>query len=322
MSKLFLTGGTGCIGAATVASLLESGSGVERVVIASRSCDPARLRLWGVDGDARVELVAGDIGDSEAMAALLRDHAPTHVLHLAALQSPDCAANPARGMEVNVGGTMALLEAAEALGDRLERFVFASSAAVYGPRSLYAGASVAETERLAPPNLYGVWKVAGEELCRLFHERSGVATVCLRLNSTYGKGRDQGMTAAVTHAMRAVARGEAFRMPYRGRENYHYVGDVGAHFAAAALRDFDGFGAFNIRGETIEVADFLARIRATAEGLGHAADLGFVDEPAENLFVCDLDEHKVQAALGELPRTSIEDGIRSTLEHFAAEARG
>ncbi|MCP5118710.1 MAG: SDR family oxidoreductase, partial [bacterium] len=182
--------------------------------------------------------------------------------------------DPMRGMTINVGGTLQLLDTAAKAAHGLERFVFASSGAVYGPRSSYAGDTIAETDSLAPPNLYGVWKVAGEHLARLFHEKSGIPTVCLRLNTTYGKGRDKGKTAAPTTALKAVALGDKkgktipFRMPYHGRENYHHVEDVGAHFAACALDPFQGFGAFNIRGKTVEVTEFLDLIRQAAAGLG------------------------------------------------------
>ena len=234
----------------------------------TRSGSAGMLRLWFPEQlDRRITLVKGDVADGESIRELISSHQPARIIHLSALQSPDCDADPIRGMEVNVGGTLNLLNAAADLGDRLERLVFASSAAVYGPRSLYPAATVAETEPSAPPNLYGVWKLAGENLARLFHEKTGVPTVCLRLNTTYGKGRDKGRTAAPTAAMKAVALGYAggkavpFRMPYFGRENYHYVADVGAHFAASALDAFAGFGAFNIRGKTVEVEEFLALVR-------------------------------------------------------------
>ncbi len=56
----------------------------------------------------------------------------------------------------------------------LKRFVFASSGAVYGKRAMYPAATVAEDAQLAPPNLYGVWKVAGEHLASLFHQKTGI----------------------------------------------------------------------------------------------------------------------------------------------------
>jgi nucleoside-diphosphate-sugar epimerase len=318
---VLVTGGTGCIGAVTVRDLLAAGA--RRVVAVSRAGTPGTLALWlRAPFDPRLVLAAGDLGDGAAIARLVAEHRPTHVVHLGGLQSPDCDADPARGLAVNVGGTQELLAACERLRQPLQRFVFASSAAVYGPRALYPGPTVLESDPLRPPNRYGVWKLAGEHVCRLFAERTGVTTVCLRLNTTYGLGRDRGRTAAATTAMKHVVDGARqgralpFAMPYRGRENYHFVEDVGAHFATAALAPFHGFHAFNLRGETVEIADFLALVRMTAGELGLAAhcDLSIAADATPNLFVADLDERAILAAFPSLPKTSLADGVRRSLQ--------
>lgn len=327
MNKLLLTGGTGCIGAATTNVLMSRE--IDEVVIATRSSSEGMLRLWfpGIL-DPRIRLVKVDVSDGEQIRELVHAYQPTRIIHLGAFQSPDCDASPMRGMEVNVGGTLNLLNAAADLGHCIERFVLASSAAVYGPRSFYPGETVNEKDPLAPPNLYGVWKLASEQLARLFHEKTGVPTVCLRLNTTYGKGREKGKTSAPTAAMKAVALGYArgkivpFRMPYYGRENYHYVADVGARFASCALDSFEGFAAFNIPGKTVEVVEFLALIKETAASLGmlSAVDLGIAPDATGAFFVCDLDDSAIQAAFPGLPRTPIETGIRLSLETFREAA--
>ncbi|HEX5051518.1 MAG TPA: NAD-dependent epimerase/dehydratase family protein, partial [Planctomycetota bacterium] len=325
---VLVLGGTGCIGAVVVRDLLGSGAG--RVVVASRAGTPGLLPLWlPAPFDRRIVLAAADLGEPAAVQRLVAEHRPTHVVHLGGLQSPDCDADPAQGLAVNVGGTQVLLEAVERLAVPLQRFVFASSAAVYGPRSLYPGPVVGEDEPLQPPNRYGVWKLAGEHVCRLFAQRTGVPTVCLRLNTTYGKGRDRGRTAAPTTAMKHVAAGAArgsvqpFAMPYRGRENYHFVEDVGACFARVTTAPFTGFGAFNIRGTTVEVAAFLAVIRDVARSLGMAqfCDLSIAGDASENLFVSDLDDRAIQATFAGLPCTPLADGVRRSLlefQHLAA----
>ena len=326
MNRVLLTGGTGCIGAATTYALMAGD--VDEVVIATRSGTEGVLKLWFPESlDRRIKLVQCDVSDETQTRDLVRAHQPNRIIHLSALQSPDCDAYPARGMEVNVGGVLHLLRVAEELGG-LERLVLASSAAVYGPRSIYPGATVSESDTMAPPNLYGVWKLAAEHLARQFQLRTGVPTVCLRLNTTYGKGRERGKTAAPTMAMKAVVRshvsGEttAFRMPYCGRENYHYVGDVGAHFAACALEPFAGFGAFNIRGRTVEVEAFLTLIREVAGGMGMGAavDLGIAEDASPTIFVCDLDDSAIQTAFPGVPQTSLEEGIRRSLDAFVSSA--
>ena len=319
MKRVLVTGGTGCIGAATVHNL--AARGVDEIVVTSRSGTLDTLRQWfGEELGPRVKIVRGDVSDPDTVRAWLREHRPSCVIHLGAFQTPDCNAHPQRGLDINVGGTLHLLAAAEA-ADHIERFVFASSGAVYGSRSLYPGPTIKETDALAPPNLYGVWKVAGEHLARLFHQKTGVPTICLRLNTTYGRGREKGLTAAPTNAMKAIAEGHAsgervpFRMPYHGRENYHYVEDVGAHFAACALDSFEGFGTFNIRGRTAQVAEFLALVKivATDLGMAEAVDLGIADDAIEAFFACDLDDTAIRKAFPDLPLTPLETGIRRTL---------
>ncbi len=329
MARIFMTGGTGCIGAATVHHLLQQPE-TEQVWVTSRTCDTRLLEIWlGGDLDKRLVLRTVDLAEADAMRAALHEAQPTHLIHLGALQSPACDANRWLGMTVNVGGTMLLLETITQLQLPLKRFVFASSAAVYGKRSRYPQPTVSENVPLEPPNFYGVWKVAGEQLLALFHERTGIPVVSLRLNTTFGPGRDQGKTAAPTTALKTLAKGAyeqraiPFRMPYRGRENYHYVEDVGHHFAAACLRDWQGCGAFNIRGRTIGVDEFLALALVVAEERGWTpfCDLAIADDADPNLFVCDLDDQAIDVAFPGLPRTDIDEGIRRSLAFFDSQAR-
>lgn len=327
MNRVLITGGAGCIGAA--ASYVCARRGVDEIVVLSRSGRGDRLHLWfGGEIDPRVRILRGDVSDADGLRRLVAEVSPTHVIHLGAFQTPACDAEPWRGMEINAGGTLNLVQAAARCGS-VQRFVFASSAAVYGPRSLYEGPRVRESDPLRPANLYGVWKLASEHLARLYHEQTGVPTVCLRLNTVYGKGRDLGKTSAPTAAIKAVAAGFVrgrpirFRMPYTGRENYHYVEDAGAHFAAAALDPFEGYGVFNMRGRTVAVEEFLGLVaRAARElGMGEAADLGIAEDAEPALFVYDLDDTAVERAFPGVPLTPLETGIRSSLEAFVALAR-
>ena len=311
------------MGAATVRALVERG--VEEIAVMSRSGRSDLFPLWLDESQQqKVRLIEGDVCSRGDTGRTVRDLAPTHIIHLAGFQSPQCDAHPEAGMKANVGGTMNILAAAENLGTGLKRMTVASSGAVYGSRSLYPGRTVKETDPLLPPNLYGTWKLASEHLARLFQDKTGVPTVCLRFSTTYGKGRDQGRTAAPTTAMKAIAlsnqRKEVipFRIPYRGREQYHYVGDVGNHFAACTLSPFTGYGAFNIPGETCEVSDFVAMVTAAADdaGLSEYTDIGIADDALVSVFVCDLDPDFFRAVFPGVPVMSLREGVRLALEEF------
>lgn len=323
MHKIFITGGTGCIGSVTIYKLLQSAE-VEKIIIATRSNNVDPLKLWlGEHLDPRLEFVTLDVSNYSEIERVLLEANPTHIIHLGAYQSPDCSRDHIGGMEINTGGTMALFDAAEKL-DNLQRFVFASSAAVYGMRSMYAQEIIPEDVPLAPPNHYGIWKLAGEHLARLFFDNTKVSTVCLRINTTYGKGRDKGKTSAPTNALKAIVLGAEqgelmpFAMPYQGRENYHFVEDVGAQFAAVTIQAFEGFEAFNIQGKTIPIKSFLelAAHEAAALGMGDFASLSIVNNAPPNLFVCDLDHSKIASTFNDIPLTEISEGIRNSLIEF------
>lgn len=323
MHKIFITGGTGCIGSVTIFKLLQSEE-VGKIVIATRSNNADPLKLWlGEDLDPRLEFVTLDVSNYAEIERVLLEVNPTHIIHLGAYQSPDCSRDHIGGMEINTGGTMALFDAAEKLTD-LQRFVFASSAAVYGMRSLYSQDIIPEDVPLAPPNHYGIWKLAGEHLARLFYGNTKVPTICLRINTTYGKGRDKGKTSAPTNALKAIAMGAVkgelmpFEMPYQGKENYHFVEDVGAQFAAVTLQPYKGFGAFNIQGETIPIRSFLELVKqeAIALDMGDYVDFSIVENAPPNLFICDLDHKKIASTFKNLPLTDISEGIRKSILEF------
>lgn len=327
MHKIFITGGTGCIGSVTIYKLLQSME-VGKVVIATRSNNTDPLKLWlGEELDPRLEFVTLDVSNYAEIDRVLLEVNPTHIIHLGAYQSPDCSRDHIVGMQINTGGTMALFDAAEKL-PLLKRFVFASSAAVYGMRSMYSQEVIPEDVPLAPPNHYGIWKLAGEHLARLFYDNTKVSTVCLRINTTYGKGRDKGKTSAPTNALKAIAMGAVkgeivpFEMPYQGKENYHFVEDVGAQFSAVTLQSFEGFGAFNIQGETIPIKSFLELVKqeAIALGMGDYVDFSIAENAPPNLFICDLDHKKIASTFKDLPLTNISEGIRRSILEFRAMA--
>ena len=318
MNRIFVSGPTGCIGAATVTYLLERNTA--EVIGFSRSKDLSRIPQQFHD---RVSWISGDISDATAVRQALQDAQPTHIIHLAAFQTPDCQSKPFQGMDVNVTGTINMLRAAADLDGGLQRFVFASSAAVYGSRDQYLAETVCETEPYQPPNLYGYWKVAGEGMAQAFHRETGISTVALRLATTYGPGRDRGLTSAPTSAIKSAVQGTPYQMPYQGREHYHFVSDVAAGFAQAAVAPFTGYGVFNLRGQTLDTASFLAAIHQAAqdENLPHVPELSIADDATSMPFVCDLDDSAILDAFPDMPLTSIADGVRSSLSYYFRQTR-
>src|SRR5262249_37253956 len=133
--RVLLTGGYGCIGSWIVRDLLGRG---DRVWIYDLKEDPSRLRLILPEDHLRqVGFLQGDVTDLDSLKKAIGDHGITHLVHLAGLQVPTCRANPILGAKVNVLGTLAVFEAVKAFSGQLQRLVYASSAAVFGPQTDY-----------------------------------------------------------------------------------------------------------------------------------------------------------------------------------------
>lgn len=292
MAETFLvTGALGCLGAWTCKLLIEEGA---TVVAYDLGDDPYRLReIMAAEDLARVTFVRGDVADLAELEQAMAAHDVSHVVHLAALQVPFCKADPVLGARVNVLGTVTVFEAAKRQG-LATTLAYASSAAVYNR----AGDKEPET-------LYGVYKLANEGAARVYWDDAGVASVGLRPFCVYGPGRDQGLTADPTHAMRAAAGGEPYRIGFGGRTELHYAPDVARAFLLAARQTLEGAAVFDAPGEPVHVSEVVDAIEATAPG----AEITFADEPLPF-------PEQLPGTRFEAPVTPLADGVRDTVEHF------
>ena len=219
-----VTGAFGCIGSWVVRSLLADG---ERPVVFDLGDDPWRLRMIaGDDVTERVTLVRGDIADRDAVARVVQEHDVQRVIHLAAWQVPLCRQDPARGALVNVVGTANVFEAARASGGRVERVVYASSAGVFGPPTLYPPGPLRDDAPTHPTTHYGVYKATNEETARVYWEEHRIPSSGFRPLTVYGPGRDFGLTADPTLAMKAAVLGRPFQIRWGGSTDLIYTEDV------------------------------------------------------------------------------------------------
>jgi nucleoside-diphosphate-sugar epimerase len=306
-----VTGAFGCIGAWVVRELLESG---ERPVVFDLGDDPWRMRMVvGPDVASRFVAVRGDIGDGEQVARVVREHRVRLIIHLAAWQIPLCRQDPPKGALVNVVGTANVFEAARAVRPQVERIVYASSAAVFGPPALYPPGPIADDAPPRPATHYGAFKVANEETARLYWDEHRIPSVGFRPLSVYGPGRDFGLTADPTLAMKAAVLGRPFRIRWGGRTDLIFTADVARAFITASRSALDGARVYNLHGTSAAIADVARTIETAwprAKGL-----ITHVEEPIP--FPVALDDARYQRDLGPAPATPLEAGVQRTLEEFA-----
>lgn len=180
-------GGAGFVGSNLVHALVARG---ERVRVLDNL---ATGRLANLDGVREsVEFVNGDICDLDTCRQALRG--VRFVLHQAALPSvPRSIKDPIGSSAVNIHGTLNALVAASEQGERIQRFVFASSSSVYGDT-----ATLPKSESMTPmpQSPYAVTKLTGEHFCRVFARVYRLPTVCLRYFNVYGPRQDPQSTYA------------------------------------------------------------------------------------------------------------------------------
>ncbi len=235
--RILVTGAQGCIGSWVVRRLIEQGHGV---VTFDVNDSLARLETIGGAAIARkVDRRTGRIEDTAAVKKLVRDEGIDHIIHLAAVLMPFCQKNPVEGGLVNVIGTLNLFEAARDSG-RQTRIVYASSSAVWGPTDEYGEGALTEDLPLKPATHYGVFKAANEGNARVFYAADGISSIGLRPWTVFGPGRDSGLTADPTLAMRAVAARQPFQIRLSGFMDLQYVRDVADIFIQCLFSGADG----------------------------------------------------------------------------------
>jgi GDP-4-dehydro-6-deoxy-D-mannose reductase len=171
--RSLITGGAGFAGSHLAEHLLELGQ--EVVIVAAEQEDLANTAHFR----DRVRIERADLRDAPRLEAIVRDTAPRHVYHLAALSSPaDSVPNPGLTYEVNLMGTLNLLLACRNLSAEC-RFLFVSSSEVYGTVG-EEDLPLREETPLRPANPYAGSKAAGELLAYQFFRSYGLTVVRVR----------------------------------------------------------------------------------------------------------------------------------------------
>jgi nucleoside-diphosphate-sugar epimerase len=308
--RVLLTGGYGCIGSWIVRNLLQRD---HPVWIYDLKEDPRRLRLiLPEDQLHRVGFLAGDVTDLDNLHRVLDQQRITHVIHLAGLQVPVCRADPLLGAKVNVLGTLAVFEAVRQAQRHVERLVYASSAAVFGPPEHYPAGSLADDVALTPTTHYGVFKCCNEGNAQIYFQDHGLSSIGLRPWTVYGVGRDFGMTSEPTKAIKALALGRPYHVSYGGRQDLQYVDDVARVFIRCLEAPYRGAKSYNIRGDVVDLPAFHQALCAVEPAAARLITFGQRQIP----IAYDLDDRALQHDLGPMPHTPLVEGIRQTLDRF------
>ncbi len=314
-----VTGGAGFIGFHLSERLLGRGDRVTVVDSFNDFYDPAVKRRNAADlaRHAGFRLVEADIRDRDRMLALAGEGFET-IIHLAAMAGVrPSIERPHLYADVNVCGTVNLLDLAVA--GRVARLVFASSSSVYGAnRRVPFSESDAVDHPVSP---YAATKRAGELIAHTYHHLHGLPVTCLRFFTVYGPRQRPEM--AVHLFTRLVDTGRPVPVFGDGTSSrdYTYVDDI-IDGVAAAMDRGRGFGIYNLgESRTVSLAEMIAVIE---KGLGRRAVIDRRPEQPGDVPATFADISAARRDLGYEPRTSFAEGYARFLAWYrgVGEAEG
>ena len=308
--KAFVTGGAGFIGSNLVDALV--GRGDEVVVLDDLSTGRASNLADALAAGA--VLHECDIRDGERVAALVDSAAPDVVFHLAAqIDVRRAVADPAFDAEVNVGGTINVLEAARRAG--VARVVSSSTGgAIYGDAAVIPTSEDTVPAPMAP---YGQSKHAAEGYLGLYGRLHGLSAVSLRYANVYGPRQDpHGEGGVIAIFCGKLAEGGtpiAFGDGLQTRD-YVYVGDIVSANLAAAASSWTGACNIGTGTETtvVGLADALRALGDAPFELSHAPE-----RPGEVVRSA-VDPSLAREVLGWEARVGLAEGLERTLARVRA----
>jgi len=307
-----VTGGAGFIGGHLVERLVRDGW---RVRVFDNFSSGSRDNLRGLEAD--VELMEGDLRSADACRGACEG--VDSVFHMAAIASVvSSVSDPQTSHDVNVNGTLNLLMAARDSGVR--RFVFSSSASVYGNAETVP---TREEQPIDPQSPYASGKACGELYCRNFSQLYGLEAVILRYFNVFGPRQSavSGYAAAIPTFIQAGLSGRQPLIFGDGLQtrDFVYVENVVAANVQAALAEGVGGGVFNVAGgQGISLLDLL---RDLESALGIRFDPEFRPARAGEVRHSLADISRARHGLGYEPEIALATGLRRTVE-AARESAG
>ncbi|MDO8662556.1 MAG: SDR family oxidoreductase [Candidatus Omnitrophota bacterium] len=307
MSKFLVTGGAGFIGSHIVEKLVSDNHYV-RVLDNFSSGKISNLKSF----INKIDLIKGDIR-SKALcfkAAKGMDF----VLHQAALRSvPKSMQNPREYNEVNINGTLNMLEAAKE--NRIKRFVFASSSSVYGEVN-----SFPEKETFLPKPIspYALSKLAGEHYCNIYSTCYKLSVIALRYFNVFGprQSLDDEYAVVVPKFINCLLKNEqppVFGTGKQSRDFTFISNVVNANLLAAGNKSLK-FGVFNIasgKGHTVlELIGLLNKI------LNKRIKPVFLNKRPGDVLRTFADISQAKKILGFKPKINFTQGLALTVDYW------
>jgi UDP-glucuronate 4-epimerase len=314
--KALVTGAAGFIGSHLSERLLRDGWTVTGVDNFDTFYDPRvkRDNLADCRSNPSFRLVEADIRDKAAMEKALEPDTDV-IVHLAARAGVrPSIAEPVLYMDVNINGTVALLEVARQR--RIGRFIFASSSSVYGNNEKVPFSEEDNVD--FPISPYAATKKAGELICHTYHHLYGIAINCLRFFTVYGPRQRPDL--AIHKFARLIEEGEP--IPVFGdrtmMRDFTYIDDI-LDGVMAAIDQCADYQIYNLgESQPISVTDLITELE---NALGRKAIRKYLPPQPGDVERTYADVTKAEIQLGYRPSTSIQAGLARFVAWLRAQPR-
>ncbi|MBP9781882.1 NAD-dependent epimerase/dehydratase family protein [Candidatus Woesebacteria bacterium] len=299
--RIIVTGGSGFLGHHLIRAFVKAGHQVRNIDLRP---------------NPEFETVLADVRDQNRMNELITD--ADVVYHLASLiEAGESVKEPAKYFDNNLMGTLSVLEAMRS--NQIKRFIFSSSAAIYGEP---LRTPISEDDRTLPINPYGVTKLAMEGLLRSYVESYGFTGMALRYFNLYGpEEHHQPETHAIPRFIQQITQDEEVTLWGDGghQRDYVYIADVvDAHLLALnyAFEHPNQYHYFNLSAE--QPASVLEVIKHLENCLNKKANIkNFPDRPGDPRVLI-ADASKAHRELGWHAATNLAEGLKKTVQYFAS----
>jgi UDP-glucuronate 4-epimerase len=331
--KALITGAAGFIGSSMSERLLRDGWEVVGVDNFDDFYDP-KTKRWNVAGclkNKNFQLIEADIRDGNAMDKAVGNGVEI-IIHLAARAGVrPSIAQPMLYADVNVNGTMVLLEAAKK--HKVGKFIFGSSSSVYGNNKKVP---FSEDDNVDfPISPYAATKKAGELICHTYYHLYGICVTCLRFFTVYGPRQRPDL--AIHKFAKLIEQGKPIPVYGDGSmmRDFTFIDDIIDGTVAAINRltshacpersrgepqttnhksrvTSHGFNIYNLgNASPISVNDLVAKIE---KALGKKAVREYLPPEPGDVERTFADITKAASELGYNPKTTIEEGLAKFVE--------
>ncbi|MCP4609793.1 MAG: NAD-dependent epimerase/dehydratase family protein [Planctomycetes bacterium] len=310
--SIVITGGAGFIGSMLCKLLVERS---DDIVVIDNLLN-GRRELIDVLG-SKARLLEVDIRNTEAVRKIIKDIRPQGVCHLAAIHFiPYCNQYPLEALDINVQGTLSVLEACKAAPP--EMVVVASTAAVYG----IGDKPCKEMDSPDPLDIYGISKNTCEQLARLYSSDTGAPCISARIFNAVGPNETN--LHFVPQLINQLIRGE--RTVELGnlepRRDYIHTSDLARGLMCALDHKQDGYNVFNIgTGDEHSVKDIVEMCETILGQQIEIRQSPHLTRKVDRMHLC-ASIDKIRGIMGWEPKVKIEHTLRELLEAGIEYATG